>query len=448
MKTRISETALANPDIALANDIIRTCVHCGICLSHCPTYQVRHDENDSPRGRIVLMRDMYEQGGTPDAKTVEHLDRCLTCLACEAICPSGVQYSKLIGHGLEHIEATYRRPLLQRVIRRTLTVLIPSPRLFRLGLLAGKLGRPFRWLFSGSLRAMLDMTPKGGLLPASPVDRPQVFPAQGARRARVSILNGCVQTILDPKINEATIRLLQRHGVEVVVARGAGCCGAPAEHMGMETHALPLVKANIDAWLKEAEAPGGLDAIIVNTSGCGTSLKAYGHALRLDPAWKEKAARISALAKDISEFMVGIGLQTPRKHRNLRVVYHSACSMQHGQRIVHQPLDLLRSAGFEVLEVPDGFMCCGSAGIYNLLQPKIAGELKQRKVANIRSVGADVAASGNIGCMTQLSDSIGIPFLHTVELLDWATGGPEPDALRAVKALPKGSDTARGRVTA
>jgi glycolate oxidase iron-sulfur subunit len=442
VKTNIPEAVLANPDIALSNDIIRTCVHCGICLSHCPTYQVRHDENDSPRGRIVLMRNMYEQGGAPDAKTVEHLDRCLTCLACEAICPSGVQYSKLIAHGREHVEATYRRPVLQRVIRRALTLLIPNPRLFRLGLFAGKLAQPLKWMFVGPLRAMLDMAPTGGLPDASAVDRPQVFPAHGARRARVSILNGCVQTILDPKINEATIRLLQRHGVEVVVARGAGCCGAPSEHMGLEEHALPLVKANIDAWLKEAETPGGLDAIIVNTSGCGTSLKAYGHALRLDPVWKDKAARVSALAKDITEFMVGLGLQGLQKHRNLRVVYHSACSMQHGQRIVRQPLDLLRTAGFEVLEVPDGFMCCGSAGIYNLLQPKIAGELKQRKVANIRSVQADVAACGNIGCMTQLSDSIEIPFVHTVELLDWATGGPEPDVLRAPMTQHVGRDAA------
>jgi glycolate oxidase iron-sulfur subunit len=442
MKTNIPEAALANPDIALSNDIIRTCVHCGICLSHCPTYQVRHDENDSPRGRIMLMRNMYEQNGAPDAKTVEHLDRCLTCLACEAICPSGVEYSKLIAHGREHVEATYRRPLSQRVIRRALTVLIPKPRLFRLGLLAGKLGQPFKWMFSGPLRAMLDMTPKKGRLRASPVDRPQVFPAQGIRRARVSILNGCVQTILDPKINEATIRLLRRHGVEVVVARGAGCCGAPSEHMGLEEHALPLVKANIDAWLTEAESPGGLDAIIVNTSGCGTSLKAYGHALRLDPAWKDKAARVSALAKDITEFMTGLGLQPPQKHRGMRVVYHSACSMQHGQRIVHEPLDLLRAAGFEVLEVPDGFMCCGSAGVYNLLQPKIAGELKKRKVANIRSVQADVAASGNIGCMTQLSDAIGIPFVHTVELLDWATGGTQPEVLRTVKLQHAGRDAA------
>jgi glycolate oxidase iron-sulfur subunit len=442
MRTDIPEALLADPNIALSNDIIRTCVHCGICLSHCPTYQVRHDENDSPRGRIMLMRNMYEREEAPDPKTVEHLDRCLTCLACEAICPSGVEYSKLIAHGREHVEAVYRRPLWQRIIRRTLTVLIPSPRLFRLGLLAGRLGQPFKWMFSGPLRAMLEMTPKTGLPRASPVDRPQVFPAQGTRRARVSILNGCVQTILDPKINEATIRLLQRHGVEVVVARGAGCCGAPSEHMGLEERALPLVKANIDAWLAEAESPGGLDAIIVNTSGCGTSLKAYGHALRLDPAWKDKAACVSALAKDITEFMTGLGLQPPQKHRGMRVVYHSACSMQHGQRIIHQPLDLLRSAGFEVLEVPDGFMCCGSAGVYNLLQPRIASELKQRKVANIRALHADVAATGNIGCITQLSDAIGIPFVHTVELLDWATGGPEPNAMRSMKAQCADRDAA------
>lgn len=433
MKTLISEAALADPDIALSNDIIRTCVHCGICLSHCPTYQVRHDENDSPRGRIVLIRHMYEQGGAPDGKTVEHLDRCLTCLACEAICPSGVQYSKLIAHGREHIESSYRRPLSQRAIRRMLTLLIPHPRLFRFGLLAGNLARPVRRIFKGPLRAMLEIAPASGSARASPVDSPQVFSAQGTRRARVCILNGCVQTVLDPAINEATIRLLQRHGVEVVVASGAGCCGAPAEHMGARAHALPLVKANIDAWLKQAERSGGLDAIIINTSGCGTSVKAYGHALRHDPAWSDKAARVSALARDITEFMTEFGMLPTQPHRQLRVVYHSACSMQHGQRIVHQPVDLLRKAGFEVVEPPDGFLCCGSAGVYNMLQPEIAGELKRRKVASIRSVNADVAASGNIGCMTQLSDSIGIPFVHTVELLDWATGGPEPESLSSAR---------------
>jgi glycolate oxidase iron-sulfur subunit len=377
------------------------------------------------------MRTMYENGGAPDKDTVKHLDRCLNCLACEAICPSGVQYSKLIAHGLQHVESTYRRPVFDQFIRRALTTLIPNPSRFRLGLLAGKLAQPLKPFFSGTLRAMLDMTPKGHMPAGSPVDRPQIFPAEGVRRGRVSILNGCVQTVLDPAINEATIRLLQRHGIEVVVAKGAGCCGAPSEHMGKEAGALPLVKANIDAWLHEADGPDGLDAVIVNTSGCGTSLKAYGHALRLDPEWKDKAKRLSAMTRDISEYMVEIGLMRPIKHQDLRVVYHSACSMQHGQRIVHQPLDLMRAAGFEVLEVPDGFMCCGSAGIYNLLQPKLADELKHRKVANIKSVGADVAASGNIGCMTQLADAVGIPFVHTVQLLDWATGGPCPSALVA-----------------
>ncbi|RQS12117.1 glycolate oxidase subunit GlcF [Burkholderia sp. Bp8998] len=432
MRTRIRDTVLIDPDIALSNDIIRSCVHCGTCLSHCPTYQVRHDENDSPRGRIVLMRNMYESGGAPDPKTVEHLDRCLTCLACEAICPSDVQYSKLIAHGREYVESHYRRPLVHRAIRRALAGLIPRRGMFRAALAVGRLFWPLRSVFGGTPRAMLEMTPRKPLPKASPVDRPQVFPAQGPRRARVSLLNGCVQTVLDPAINEATIRLLQRHGVEVVIARGAGCCGAPAEHMGHEVQALQLAKSNIDAWLHEVDGPEGLDAIIVNTSGCGTSLKAYGHALRLDPAWKDKAARISALARDISEFMTQVGLRTPVIVPGFRVVYHAACSMQHGQRIVHQPIDLLNAAGFDVVQPSDYFMCCGSAGVYNLLQPEIANELKRRKVAAISATGATIAASGNIGCMTQLADAVSVPFVHTVQLLDWATGGPLPGALQDI----------------
>lgn len=440
MLSHIPQAALdADPNVQLAKDIIGNCVHCGVCLSRCPTYAVKHEENDSPRGRIFLMKDMYEKGGAPDAKTVEHLDRCLTCLACEAICPSGVEYSKLIAHGREYVEEHYKRPLFQRAVRELLVRLIPNARLFRLAIFGGRMGRPFRGLFSGTMRAMLDMVPTTPLPAPSPVDRPQTFlPAPHGGKAvkprkRVALLNGCVQTVLDTAINEATIRLLQRHGVEVVVAAGSGCCGAPAEHMGDEAQALPLVKANIDAWLREADGPDGLDAIVINTSGCGTSIKAYGHALRLDPAWADKAARVSAMAKDISEFMVEIGLQKPTTPTGLRVVYHSACSMQHGQRIVNQPKDLLREAGFTVLDVPEGYLCCGSAGTYNLLQPEIANELKERKLRNIRSVHAQIAASGNIGCMTQLAGEAGLPFVHTVELLDWATGGPEPAALKGQK---------------
>ncbi|MBB2191833.1 glycolate oxidase subunit GlcF [Gluconacetobacter azotocaptans] len=429
MLNTISPAAKADPNIALAGEIIGACVHCGICLSHCPTYQVRHEENDSPRGRIFLMKEMYERGGAPDARTVEHLDRCLTCLACEAICPSGVEYSRLIGHGREHVAAHYRRPPAQAALRRVLAMLLSRPRLFRMGLAAGRVGRPFRALLSGPLRAMLDMVPTAPLPAPSPVDRPQVFAAEGTRRMRVALLTGCVQTVLDTAINEATIRLLRRHGVEIVVAAGAGCCGAPAEHMGDSGRALPLVKANIAAWLREADGPYGLDAVVVNASGCGTSIKAYGHALRLDPAWAGRAARISAMTLDISELMERIGLLPPVVPTGLRVAYHAACSMQHGQRITRQPRALLAAAGFTVLDIPDGYMCCGSAGTYNLLQPAIAGELKQRKVAAIRAVGAQVAASGNIGCMTQLAGEVGIPFVHTVQLLDWATGGPRPAGL-------------------
>ncbi|QEO17583.1 glycolate oxidase subunit GlcF [Acetobacter vaccinii] len=425
-----------DPDLSLATDIIGNCVHCGVCLSRCPTYAVRREENDSPRGRIFLIKDMYEKGGAPDDRTVKHLDRCLTCLACEAICPSGVEYSKLIAHGREYVEEHYKRPLFQRVTRSMLVQLLPRTGLFRLALSAGRLARPARGLFSGTMRAMLDMVPTRPLPAPSKVDRPQTFPAQGTtagtRPKRVALLNGCVQTVLDTAINEATIRLLQRHGVEVVVPRGAGCCGAPAEHMGDQDKAMPLVKANITAWLREADGPDGLDAVIINTSGCGTSVKAYGHTLRLDPQWADKAARVSAMARDITEFMVEIGLKPPVSPAGLRVVYHSACSMQHGQRIVNQPKDLLKQAGFTVLDVPEGYLCCGSAGTYNLLQPEIAGQLKDRKVRNIRSVNAQVAASGNIGCMTQLAGAVGIPFVHTVELLDWATGGPEPAALKSL----------------
>lgn len=419
----------SDPDISLASDIIGNCVHCGVCLSHCPTYTVRRDENDSPRGRIFLIKDMYEKGSAPDERTVTHLDRCLTCLACEAICPSGVEYSKLIGPAREYVEEHYRRPVFDRVIRTALETLIPRPGLFRVAMVAGRLGRPFRSLFSGTLRAMLDMVPSRPLPAPSPVDRPQVFQAEGTRKKRVVLMTGCVQTALDPAINEATVRLLRRHGVEVVVPQGGGCCGAPAEHLGDEDRALPLVKANITAWLREADSPEGLDAIIINASGCGTSVKAYGHTLRNDPAWAKKAARVSALTRDITEFMTSLGLRKPEEKTGQRVVYHSACSMQHGQRIVEQPKALLREAGFEVLDVPEGYLCCGSAGTYNLLQPTIANELKARKLKNIRSVKADIAASGNIGCITQLASEAGLPFVHTVELLDWATGGPKPPAL-------------------
>ncbi|WP_445143384.1 heterodisulfide reductase-related iron-sulfur binding cluster [Dyella sp. Tek66A03] len=270
---------------------------------------------------------------------------------------------------------------------------------------------------------------RGKLPEPSSYDTPQTFPAMQPLRARVCLLTGCVQTVLNTRINETTVQLLQRHGVEVVIAKGADCCGAPAEHMGLKEQAEPFVKANIAAWLRE-DTRSPIDAIVINASGCGTSVKAYGHALRMDDEWGHQAAKVSGLAKDITEYVAELGLRKPVNRSGLRVIYHSACSMQHGQRITRQPVELLRSAGFEVVEVPESYMCCGSAGVYNLLQPNLPQSLKRRKIAQIQKLTADVIASGNIGCMTQLEGELELPFVHTVELLDWATGGPTPKPLR------------------
>jgi glycolate oxidase iron-sulfur subunit len=258
---------------------------------------------------------------------------------------------------------------------------------------------------------------------------PQVFPAQGKRRMRVALLAGCVQQPLAPEINAATIRLLTRHGCEVVVAPGAGCCGALVHHLGKDSdHA---VKENVAAWMAEKERDG-LDAIVVNASGCGTMLKDYGYLLRADPAWAGKAGAVSALAKDVTEVMASLGLSGAKAPEALKVAYHSACSLQHGQRIKDEPKRLLKDAGFEVREPAEAHLCCGSAGTYNLLQPEIAERLRARKAANIAHTGASVVAAGNIGCMVQIAGGLNLPVVHTVELLDWATGGPKPAKLKDV----------------
>jgi glycolate oxidase iron-sulfur subunit len=279
---------------------------------------------------------------------------------------------------------------------------------------------------------MLGLAPAGIPSP-SPVDRPQVFQAEGPKRARVALLSGCAQQVLAPEINEATIRLLTRHGVEVVVAKDAGCCGALTHHMGKERPALRDARANIDAWWRELEG-AGLDAVVINASGCGTTVKDYGFMLREDPAYAAKAARISAITRDITELMREIGLKPPVREVDLVVAYHSACSMQHGQQIQIQPKQLLSEAGFTVKDVPEGHLCCGSAGTYNILQPAIATRLRARKVENIERVRADLIATGNIGCISQIAAGTRIPIVHTAALLDWATGGPLPKPLEALLA--------------
>jgi len=428
VQTHFSLAQLADADTAESEKILRACVHCGFCLATCPTYQVLGDELDSPRGRIYQIKSMLETGGPAPASVAKHLDRCLSCLACMTTCPSGVHYMHLVDHGRAVVEETYRRPLRDRAIRALLATILPRPRLFRLALIGAGLARPVAPLLSRRLRAMLALAPRR-LPPPSPVDRPQVFAAQGPRRRRVALLSGCAQTVLDPGLNEATIRLLTRHGVEVVVARGAGCCGSLTHHMGREDAARASARANIEAWSREAES-GGLDAIVINTSGCGTTVKDYGHMFRTDPAWAGRAAKVSALARDVTELMDEIGLNPPSTATGQAVAYHSACSMQHGQRIAAPPRRLLAAAGFAVREVPDGHLCCGSAGTYNLLQPDIADELRARKVRAVESTGAAIVAAGNIGCITQIGLGTALPVVHTVELLDWATGGPRPAGIK------------------
>ena len=429
MQTHFSPAQLADADTRESEKILRACVHCGFCTATCPTYVLLGDELDSPRGRIYLIKDMLERGKPATEQVVKHIDRCLSCLSCMTTCPSGVNYMHLVDHGRAWIEQTYERPWLERQIRRGLALVLPRPGLFRLALIGAGLVRPLAPLLPARLQAMLRLAPRH-LPSASPVDKPQVFAAEGARRKRVALLSGCAQQVLAPGINEATIRLLTRHGCEVVVARGAGCCGALTHHMGKTEASHASAKANIDAWTREIDG-AGLDAIVINTSGCGTTLKDYGFMLREDPAYAAKAAAVSALSRDVSEVMAELGLGLVLQPTGLAVAYHAACSLQHGQQIRSEPKALLAAAGFVVREVPEAHLCCGSAGTYNLLQPEIAEQLKQRKLENILSTAPDLIAAGNIGCITQIASGTQVPIVHTVELLDWATGGPRPAGLGA-----------------
>ncbi len=485
MQTNFTDRQLADPAIAQSEQILRKCVHCGFCTATCPTFVTLGDELDSPRGRIYLIKDMLENDKPANERVVRHLDRCLSCLSCMTTCPSGVDYMHLIDHARAHIEKTYRRPLGDRWLRKLLAWVVPHPALFRFSLMGARLAAPFAGWMPGRLRGMVKLGARP--LPSpSWVDRPQVIPAQGKRKGRVAILTGCAQQVLETEINEATVRLLTRLGIEIVVAKGAGCCGSLVHHMGREEQSHAQAIANIAAWHGElAEAGGeGLDAIVVTASGCGTTVKDYGTMLAQDRQWADKAAHIASLACDITEYLARIdlpahlvvpvpaaqidgagmtdvagriasslpevapspapasvaegrdrfsadpdsaspGAAAPRK---LRVAYHSACSMQHGQKIIHPPRDLLRKAGFEVLEIAEGHLCCGSAGVYNLLQPEISAQLRDRKQGNIRNTKPDIVATGNIGCMIQL-ETDELKVIHTVQLLDWATGGPCPQKL-------------------
>jgi len=441
MQTKFSAQQLADPALEFSEKILRKCVHCGFCTATCPTYVTLGNELDSPRGRIYLIKDMLENDRPADSEIVKHVDRCLSCLSCMTTCPSGVDYMHLVDHARIHIEKTYKRPLINRLIRLLLAQLLPYPARLQKMLFLARLARPFAPLLRAippfrPLAAMLDLAPKKPIKKAGKAEenklksRPAVV-SQEQKQRRIALLAGCAQRVLDPAINKAAICLLERFGVEIVPLPDEGCCGALVHHMGREEQALAFAKHNIDVWMRAIEA-GGLEAIITTASGCGTTMKDYAHMLRLDPSYREKAAQIAQLSKDVSEYLNLLSL--PKLEKNpLRVAYHAACSLQHGQKITTIPKALLRSAGFHVLDPAEGHLCCGSAGTYNMLQPEISHLLRVRKVRNIEATKADVIVTGNLGCMTQIGAGTTIPILHTVELLNWAYGGTMPEKLAAKK---------------
>ncbi|WP_027551967.1 glycolate oxidase subunit GlcF [Bradyrhizobium sp. Cp5.3] len=434
MKTEFSLAQLADPDIAEADKILRACVHCGFCTATCPTYVLLGDELDSPRGRIYLIKEMLEKDQAPTADVVKHIDRCLSCLACMTTCPSGVNYMHLVDQARVRIEQRYQRPLAERLLRALLAFVLPDPQRFRASMWLARLARPLTVLLPTPrpsptpgliqrIKAMLALAPHR--LPSPGPAPGSVFAPLGKKRGRVALLQGCAQQVLAPRINQAAINLLTRHGIEVVLVKDEQCCGALTHHLGRDDDALARARANVRAWRAEA-AREGLDAILVTTSGCGTVVKDYGYLLREDRDFAADAAQVSALAKDITEYVAGLGLAPTMRGDNIVVAYHSACSLQHGQKITGLPKELLSKNGFVVKDVPESHLCCGSAGTYNILQPDLAGRLRDRKVANIASVKPDMIAAGNIGCMVQIASGTSVPVVHTIELLDWATGGSRP----------------------
>ncbi|MEJ2116884.1 MAG: glycolate oxidase subunit GlcF [Alphaproteobacteria bacterium] len=433
METRFSTTQLADPALAFADNILRRCVHCGLCTATCPTYMLLGDERDSPRGRIILIRDMLEKGSKPTVEVRTHIDRCLSCMACMTTCPSSVDYMHLVDMARIHIEKSTRRSQKEHVLRLMLRKILPYPSRLRTAFKLAWLAQPFKWLFRGlGLPEVAAMLKLAALPRAKPKPSPgkTIFPALGSeRRARVILLAGCAQSVLRPQINEAAIRLLTSQGVEVVIPEEAGCCGSLSNHQGQEEEALAFARNNIDTWERVTETDP-VDAIITTTSGCGTTMKDYGYMLAGEAAYAERARNISALVMDITEFLTHkISLGAPMGWSDIRVAYHAACSLEHAQCVCNEPRDLLRDSGFSVVEIPEGHTCCGSAGTYNVMQPVLADELRDRKLANIAAANADVVASGNIGCIQQLTAPDALPVVHTVELLNWAYGGACPAEL-------------------
>lgn len=424
MRTDIAPHLLQDPGVKVSEEILRACVHCGFCNATCPTYLLTGNELEGPRGRIYLIKNILEKGFKPSRQTLEHIDNCLGCLACETTCPSGVDYSRLLEEARPRLDKLVKRPFSDRLLRAMLTRLLPHSGRFRFALKMSGLGRAFSFLLPKNMKPLLAMAPKR-LPQAATVAKPGVVPAEGERRLRVALLTGCAQQVLGPQINDASVRLLTRLGAEVVIPKDMGCCGALTFHMGERKRSRKLMAHNIEVWHRELEGEG-LDAIVLNTSGCGTAVREYDYIFRHDPKLADKARMVTERVRDISEVVADLGLGEAQEATGLKVAYHDACSLQHGQKVKDAPRQLLRAAGFEVVEVPEAHICCGSAGTYNMLNPALAQQLQARKAERIEQVAPQVVAAGNIGCMEQIAGGTRVPVVHTVELLDWATGGPRP----------------------
>ena len=428
MQTDIAPDLLLESGVKISEEILRTCVHCGFCNATCPTYLLEGNELEGPRGRIYLIKSILEDAIDITASTVGHIDHCLGCMACETTCPSGVRYSHLLEEARPRLEKHYRRSAGDALLRKLLTYLLPHPALLRPVLRMSSVGRSLKFLLPARWKNLLELAPATMPAPAR-LARTGVIPAQVQQRARVAFLTGCAQEVLGPEINDASVRTLTRLGAEVVVPPALGCCGSLPYHMGERRHSLKLMRRAVLALSEEIES-GGLDAIAVSTSGCGPAMREYGHIFRDDPEMADKAASVAERVRDISEVISDLGLGETRRELRLRVAYHDACSLQHAQRVRRQPRELLSEVGCTVVEVPEAHICCGSAGTYSMLENEYASRLRQRKVANIERTEADVVATGNIGCIEQIARGTQLPVLHTIELLDWGTGGPVPDVLK------------------
>lgn len=410
MQTQLADFIRNTADGDEADAILRKCVHCGFCTATCPTYQLLGDELDGPRGRIYLIKQMLE-GGSVTRSTQLHLDRCLTCRSCETTCPSGVQYGRLVEIGREHVEKSVPRPLRQRLLRRVLASVLPNSALFAPAMRLGQLVRPFL------PRRLRDKVPPRQRLLEWP-NRTELPPAEGTTR-RMLLLAGCVQPSMLPNINIATARVLHALGVETLIEPEAGCCGAIRLHLGYRDEALDDVRRNVDAWWPHVEA--GVEAIVINASGCGATVKEYGHLLRNDPAYAEKAQRITELSRDIAEVLGGFETELAglaRRRGVHTVAYHPPCTLQHGQQIRGAVEHLLATLGVEVRLPADSHLCCGSAGTYSVTQPAMSYTLRDRKVHNLEALEPQMVVSGNVGCIAHLQSGTSMPVAHWVELVE------------------------------